>query len=604
MRTFRQKILVTYFILLLLFLALLFPFVTNSVEEIVYRSMSDRADELIGKLKDSADTEDLLRTLREHKHQLFYRIAILDGERRLLYDSHAKRLVGPLFFPLQFATHPEVEEALKNGTGYAEQYSYLLDQKLTYVAKVFTAHGKRYVLRLAFPYQYIHDLAHDFEIGFLFISTIVLVLFSAMVALVLNHFSSPIREIVRSITPYSLAEGAAIPPKICLNTSPNDEFGLLANTLNSLSDRVQKEMTLLSDERNERDAVLESLAEGVIAVDADRVISYANNLALDLLNLPKEVIGTPLPDTIPEAIKRLIDHSLVQKKVRYDEIKIAHKQKGLLHLNLIASPRTAEEINFHSIPLHAIPPHPIPGVILVLQDRTIHYRLLQMRKDFIANASHELKTPITVIRGFAETLHDHQTLPADTVQQITGKIVRNCDRMAKTVHNLLALADIERLPTSRLMHVSLLSILEGAVHNLQSIHPDAQCTIHIQNPQDSYELTCDPDLIETAINNLLDNAAKYSSSPAHITIKLTRGDESIELQIIDKGIGIPAAEIEQIFQRFYRVNKAQSNRIGGSGLGLSIVETIVHKHGGSIAVSSELNQGSTFTIILPLQNKN
>jgi two-component system phosphate regulon sensor histidine kinase PhoR len=316
--------------------------------------------------------------------------------------------------------------------------------------------------------------------------------------------------------------------------------------------------------------------------------------------LKKEAVGKPTPEILPDPIKRLINQSLTNKTVCCDEVKIQHREKGLLHLNLVASPRTIKEKSAAAI---SEPLEEISGVILVLQDRTVHYRLLQMRKDFIANASHELKTPITVIRGFAETLHDHTSLPAETVAGITSKIVRNCNRMATTVHNLLALADIEKLPAARLMHISLLSIIDRAVTNLLSIYPDVMCHIRRQDSADLYELTCDADLIETAINNLLDNAVKYSKAAAEITISLSYEGESIRLDISDKGIGIPENELEQIFQRFYRVNKTQSNRVSGSGLGLSIVETIVQKHGGTIHVSSELGKGSTFTLRLPIQNK-
>lgn len=586
MKTFRQKIFVSYFILLLLFLALVFPFVRNSVEQIVFRSMDDRAEEIIAKLQESNDIEDLLRILRDQKYQLFYRVSILDSERRLLYDSHTKRLMGPLFFPLQFATHPEVEEAFQSGTGYAEGYSHLLEQKLVYVARLFSAHGKQYVLRLSFPYDYIRDLNHDFEIGFLFICTVVLTLFSVMIAFVLNHLSSPIREITRAIGPYSQGKDLASLPTIQVKTTPGDEFSLLVNTLNSLSERIKLEINTVTKERNERETVLESLAEGVLAIDEKGEISYANTHALELLDLDRSIIGKTLPQTLPKICMRAIASCSVEGAVVFDEIEIEHKTLGHLYLSLVASPRAHRG-------------EAAKGVILVLQDRSVHYRLLQMRKDFIANASHELKTPITVIRGFTETLQENPELPRETQDEITSKIVKNCKRMTKIIHNLLTLADIENLPISRLTPISLKDLSETCFNTVKAVYPTAICELNLEDDHDAYEITCDPELMETAVHNLLDNGAKYSSTPAHLTLSLKRDNGFIELSVKDAGIGIPESDIESIFQRFYTVDKAHSKKLGGSGLGLSIVETIVHKHFGTISVKSKLGEGSTFTLRLP-----
>ncbi len=553
--------------------------------------MSDRANEVIDKLQEANDVEDLLRILKEQKHQLFYRMSILDSERRLLYDSHTKRLIGPLFFPLQFVTHPEVEEAFETGTGYAEGYSYLLGQRLIYVAKVFTAHGKKYVLRLAFPYHYIRDLQHDFEIGFIFVCSIVLTLFSIMTALVLNHLSSPIREIIRAIRPYSEGEDLSSLPNIILKTAPQDEFTILAKTLNSLSERIRKEINTVTGERNEREAILESLAEGVIAIDEQGTISYANSHALELLGVNRSIVGKPLPKTLPQRCLRAIELCSLEGKVVCDEIEMQNPQLGHLFLSLITSPRSSGTLKERFNKRH--------GVILVLQDRSVHYRLLQMRKDFIANASHELKTPITIIRGFAETLQENPDLPRSTVDEITTKIVKNSQRMTRIILNLLTLADIENLPLSRLARISLKELAQTCINTLISVYPQIDCIITCENAQDEYELTCDPHLIETAINNLLDNAAKYAGSLTPITILLKRTQDAIEISVIDQGIGIPEADLENIFQRFYTVNEAHSKKLGGSGLGLSIVETVVHKHLGTIAVESKLGSGSIFTIRLP-----
>jgi two-component system, OmpR family, phosphate regulon sensor histidine kinase PhoR len=581
MKSFRQKILLSYLILLLLFLALMFPLVIDSVQQIVFHSMSDRADELIHKLQQANDDESLIKVLKEQKHLLFYRIGILDDKQRLLYDSHTRRIIGPLHFPMQFTPHTEVEQAIQKGIGYSEEYSQLLGQELIYLAKTFEFHKKNYVLRLAFPHQYIQELRKNFEIGFILFSSVILILFSVMTGLVLNRLTHPIRQIIQAIRRYQSGDGDVTTlPEIQLKTGPQDDFTHLANTLNSLSSRIKSQIETLTHERNEKEAILESLAEGVLAIDKDLKISYANSMALNFLQITKNELGQEFPSSKHPKCYELLLKCIVEGKVLNGSLEIIPDSKSL-HLNIVASPREKGR-----------------GAILVLQDKSIYYKILEMRKDFIANASHELKTPITIIRGFAETLQEHPYLPKETIDDITFKIVKNCQRMTKIIKNLLTLADIENLPHSRLEKCSLIELVMNCKNTLHTIWPQTEISLHF-DPQIGYELTADPELLEVAVMNLLDNAAKYSKEKTHITIQLEKLPGHVKVAIQDNGIGIPQNELENVFQRFYTVNKAHSKKLGGSGLGLSIVETIVEKHFGKISVESTPGIGSTFSLYFP-----
>jgi signal transduction histidine kinase len=579
MRSFRQKVIVSYLILLLVFLGLMFPSVTNSVQSIVFRSMSDCADTLIAGLAVARNDEELVQILKDQRSQQFYRVGILDSQRRLLYDSHTKRLLGTPFFPLQFVTQPEVEDALQDGIGYAEEYSHLLGQKLVYLAKRFDFHGQPYVIRLAFPFQYIQDLRDCFTVGFLFFGSLVLILFSALASIVLNHLSSPIRTITGAIRDYKEGNLDTL-PNVRLKLSPQDEFSHLANTLNSLSHRVRLEIESVTRERNEREAILESLSEGVIAVDNQFLISYANRKALAFLELDHDVIGRPLPPELDPKYQRLLEQCCLKRQLVVDEIEM-RRANDSLYFNVVATPR-----DFGG------------GALLVLHDTSVQHRILEMRKAFIANASHELKTPITVIRGFAETLHDNTELPQKTVEEVTNRIVASCQRMTSIIKNLLTLADIENLPSFRVTSHNLLDVTRTCVATVQAIRPDAKISIHCDHGE-LFTAEVDSSLIEMAITNLLDNGAKYSEGPANIDVKLRREGSWTIIDVQDQGIGIPEADLKNVFQRFYRVNKAHSTKLGGSGLGLSIVETIINKHLGKIEVKSSLGQGSTFSIFLP-----
>ena len=466
MLSFRQKIFANYAIVFVTFLILMFPIVHAWVEHIVFKTMEERASEIISYIQEAPNHEALVRRLKDQKSLILFRLSVIDDHRKVLYDTHVKRKLGPKFSQEYVVEHPEVLQALKEGLGYHEGFSEILQKKFAYFAKAFDFHGHQYVLRTAFPYEYVEEIAYDFEIGFLASASLCLLMFSLMTWFVVYYLTKPIQSIIKTIKPYQAGLQATLPAIDVTNLNPRDDFTKLALTLNSLSSKIQ-----------------------------------------------------------------------------------GH---------------------------------------------------LDMRRDFIANASHELKTPITIIHGFAETLHDNQDLPKEIQSEITSKILRNTIRMGALIKNLLTLADIENIPSSRLSSCDLLAVVDNCRITLLEVFPEAQVEIVAKSRQ--VKLTADTELLELAVINLINNAAKYSPKPAQITVTLEETDEQVMIAVADKGMGIPAADQKRIFERFYTVNKAHSQKMGGSGLGLSIVKTIVEKHFGSLSLHSQLGVGSTFTVWLPRTN--
>lgn len=582
MLSFRQKIFISCVAVFLLFIALTFPVVTYIVRNIAAKSMEDRADELISKIQLAPNNDALIRRLKDQKSVIFFRISVITNDKKVLYDSHTKRLSGPRFSQEYIVDHPEVLEAFEKGIGYSEDYSELLEQQFSYLAKAFDFHGKTYVIRTAFPYKYFNDLTHNFEIAFLGLITAILLLFSLMTWLIINHFTRPIQQIINVVTPYQEGKQTTLPEIRLKSSNANDEFGKLAMTLNSLSARIQKHIDNLTAERNEKEAILESLVEGVIAINKEMSVTYVNDRALKLLSLSRDhIIGKNFSDIHQRESYALLLACQQEKKALTNTITLG-KERNTIYLDIVAAPKGEDS-----------------GAILVVQDTSPHYKLLEMRKDFIANASHELKTPITIIRGFAETLFDNPNLPKQIRAEVINKIVRNCKRMTTLIKDLLTLSDIENIPESRLIECDLYGIIQNCCRMLNDIFPNAQINIH-KDVHEQMILVADPSLMELAMMNLIENAAKYSKDPAQIEIIMEKSDKAIKISIADKGIGIPPADLEHIFERFYTVDKAHSQKMGGSGLGLSIVQTIIHKHFGQISVKSEVDRGTTFTIVLPL----
>lgn len=456
---------------------------------------------------------------------------------------------------------------------------------VSFKQKIFISYIVIFILLTTFLYP-IATLTGDLALTFFFLWIAILFLFSVLAWLMTHFLTRPVSQIIAAIKPYQLGKADHI-PKIELTgkIAPNDEFNQLAETLNSLTSRIESQIASLTQEKNEKIAILESLGEGVVAVDKHLKVIYMNKTAEAFLGISeKDLVGNLFSIAGQTACMEL----LVE----------AQKKQGQSLTRIIKPNRNQKRL----IDAVAIQRGEEGGTILVLQDKTSLHKLIEMGRDFIANASHELKTPITIIRGFAETLYDHPELSRQVNREITEKIVSNCQRMDTLVKNLLTLAAVdEGLPRSRLMECDLVDLSEQAVQTIMAVHPDAEIIIQTEG-EPPFHLLADSDLIFQAILNLLDNGVKYSPPPAQITIHISRGTEHFYVRITDKGIGIPQEDVDRIFERFFAVNKSHSRSLGGSGLGLSIVERIIEKHQGKIEVSSELGKGTSFLITLPIHD--
>lgn len=238
------------------------------------------------------------------------------------------------------------------------------------------------------------------------------------------------------------------------------------------------------------------------------------------------------------------------------------------------------------------------ATVLILKDTYQEYETLKIGKEFIANASHELRTPITIIKGFVETLKDLPEVSDAMLEDIFDKILRSCKRMDDIVKNLLVLTDLDHLLKAKTQEFDLLVLLDYCQNSLLEQHPEIQ--IRMVHSISECIIEADPALLELAIMNLLYNAVKYSKAPAKIEIEIEVSAQVV-IKIIDYGYGIPKENISYIFNRFYSVNKTLSRKLGGAGLGLSIVKTIIEKHQGKIVVESNPLGGTIFVIVLPKQ---
>ncbi|MCB1106539.1 MAG: hypothetical protein KDK76_00410 [Chlamydiia bacterium] len=269
-------------------------------------------------------------------------------------------------------------------------------------------------------------------------------------------------------------------------------------------------------------------------------------------------------------------------------------KQGSHLLNQIQKSLLPQKMALNGVEIELKVLEPKKKVLVTLLDSSIEYKKELLGKDFVANASHELRTPITIIKGFAETIYDLPKISDAMLNEFAEKIVRNCQRMDNLVKNLLTLADLDYLPKARLQEVDLVGLIDNCSHSLLSLYPEVE--IESFHNEEIILVNGDPDLLELAIMNLLENGVKYSETSPFLTITIADFNDRVELTIADQGIGIHEEDLEKIFDRFYTVDKTHSRRLGGAGLGLSIVKVIVDKHEAALSASSVPGKGTSFTL--------
>lgn len=580
-RSFREKAFIATFFVCAVFLSLLIPFSEHIVDRIVQNSLEYKVEEIAQEMQKCPDTSCMIRIIQSQENSIFFRITLLDDQLHVIYDAENLNSKGLDYAP---SKHPEIQAAKESGKASRIHFSKEFTAKFAYAAQTFTAHDALYILRIALPFSELGVLVHQFREGLYTVNIIFMMTFFAIIGWVFYRLTRPIRIISDTIRPY--AEGQVdVIPKIQLSSKISTDFERLAHTLNSLSDKIRQQIRRVIDEKNEKESILDSLIEGVAALDAEGIIRYVNPIFAKIIGLPrrelfnKGIFSLDSPKKEPLA-RAIVLVKLAQQKssVVTDSIELEEGQRVFLDLIVVPKPYKS-------------------GIIIVIQDKSSQHQVVEMGKEFIANASHELRTPITIIKGFAETLQDLPSISKQMLTEITEKIVRNCQRMDTLVKNLLTLADLEHVPESRFQSSDLVAMVNHCVDFLKTLSPEAH--VKIEKRDDRIMVDANADLLELALMNILQNGVKYSHPPAHLTIELGQKGDEVSVAIQDQGIGIPTEDLSHIFERFYTVDKAHSRRLGGAGLGLSIVKTIIDKHEGTISVASTLGKGTTFTITLP-----
>jgi two-component system phosphate regulon sensor histidine kinase PhoR len=489
------------------------------------------------------------------------------------------------------ADRPEVMEALAGRPGDSTRYSYTLREPMMYVAipvrRDDEIHG---VLRTALPLTSIGEALKRTYARIALGGLIIALLVAVLSLLISRRISRPLEEMERGAKRFARGDlGSRLPvPK-------SEEIGALAEAMNQMAAQLDERIRTVTRQRNEREAILSSMVEGVLAIDTDEHVMGINRAAARLFGVdPAEATGRSIQEVVRSvALQRFVARTLSNRPSEEGE---GEPLEGEILL-----PVDGERILQVRGTLLRDARGSDMGALIVLNDRTRIRQLENMRRDFVANVSHELRTPITSIKGFVETLLDGALHNPADAERFLGIIARQADRLNTIIEDLLSLSRIEE-ETEKARIV----LEEGPIGEVLEAAVQA-CEVKAEAKNIPIELHCgedriarmSPPLLEQALVNLIDNAIKYSPPESPIRIETEWTDTELIIRVRDQGCGIEAKHLPRLFERFYRIDNARSRKLGGTGLGLAIVKHIALAHRGRVTVESSPGTGSTFAIHLP-----
>jgi two-component system phosphate regulon sensor histidine kinase PhoR len=479
---------------------------------------------------------------------------------------------------------PEITAALNGETGRAVRYSDTLRRTMMYLAIPVRRNGEiAAVVRTSLPLWAIEWTQRTFHRHILLGGVIIAVLFALVALLIVRWMSRPVENIRKVAERLSRGDLEARVP-----ASGYEEIDTLERAFNQMANQLGERVRIITEQRNEQEAVFNSMVEGVLAVDQNERILNFNPGAAQLLELK---VGDARGRSVQEMIRnpdlqKFIGNILAQSDVLSGEIVIYGNDDRFLQLHGTAlTDASGGKI----------------GALVVFNDVSQLKRLETVRRDFVANVSHELKTPITALKGCVETLAGGTAVAGQEGGKFIAMMSRHTDRLEAIVNDLLSLSKIEfdaERGRIQLEPAPVADVLRGAAGAFAEQAGRKNITLTLDCPED-LTASINAALLEQAVGNLVDNAVKYSGDGTRVLLsaKLTGGD--IEISVTDRGPGIEKKHLDRIFERFYRVDQARSRALGGTGLGLAIVKHIALAHRGTVGVASAVGQGSTFTIRFP-----
>lgn len=482
-------------------------------------------------------------------------------------------------------SRPEIREALEGHVGGTTRFSRTVSVDMMYVALPYYKNGKvEGVVRTSLSISEI-----DFVLSGMYQKVLLGALFLAGLAIAVSwwisrYITHPLGDLRKGVDRFARGD---FDKKLPVPTTA--EIAELVIAANKMADQLDDRIEMVESQRSELEAVFSGMVEGVLAIDMDYRCLNMNRAASHFLgiSLPK-VLGKKIQSFIQnEELVELLETSMKTREVTERDI-------------AIVSGIEERVFQVRGTPLYDAGRSQI-GVLLVFNDVTDLRKLQNLGKEFVANVSHEIKTPITSIRGFAETLLDGAKDDPEDTQRFLEIIMKQARRLEAIVEDLLSLSRLDQadvVDSSILEDCNLEPLISSCVQGFEKHADEKSIRIEVNAPPE-YWVKANSNLLEQAVGNLIDNAIKYSEPKRRIEVTLEEFEEEAVISVRDQGIGIPEEHFPRLFERFYRVEKGRSRKLGGTGLGLAIVKHIAKLHHGRVSVRSVHGEGSTFSIHLP-----
>jgi len=503
------------------------------------------------------------------------RITIIAADGRVLADTEGD--------PDRMENHkfrPEVQEAIGGRLGSSMRFSATLRQPFLYVALP-SEQRPGWIVRVAVPLtQFQRNVRAATNVVLL--GTAIATVFAILLAALLTHrITLPLNAMRSSLQRLERGEFG-----VRLDPGGADELGVLARTLNRAQDQLERTIQNLTGQRNQRDAILASMVEGLVAVDSEERILLMNRSARRLLALETQPVeGRALVEVVRQPdLVRFIRETRGASGPRSGEIGL--HDRGTQWLELQGAPLRLGVSDMQ-------------GAVVVFNDVTRLKKLEKVRRDFVGNVSHELRTPITSIRGFLETLLHRDALEdSETARRFLGIVLKHTDRLSAIIDDLLYLSRLEHEGQGIVKHpIRVTNVVEACIADFK----DAAAARGIDlvfHAETHARVLGDSSLLRRALDNLVDNAIKYSPEGGRVEVRTLDDGPFVLLRVSDQGIGIPEEHLPRISERFYRVDTGRSREMGGTGLGLAIVKHVALVHDGALEIESVLGAGTVVTLRL------
>lgn len=579
----QKKIFATYMIVVLISLLVSGILILDKVDDYLTEGIESRLmsnakilQRVVQKqMAEGANKEEIQRFIMDTGSDLNSRITVIDIKGNVVADSDIRSLEIE-----NHKSRPEVKNALKGEAGMSIRYSTSLKKNMMYVAVPIQRNNAiTGVVRLSLPLVEIKQLSN---------SVLRIVFWTTLIGLIIAFIFSSLfsKKITKPLQDMAMAAGeiARGNYNMKIRTRENGEIKALANSFNIMTDSLQQTVRELTDRKRKIEVVLSSMTDNLIAVDHNCNVIMLNPSAEGFFKInEQDALNRHLLEIVRnQDLYEYINEVLINGQVVSKEFKIFKPEERVFRVNIAP---ILEENNC--------------GAVAVIRDMTEFKKLEKARTEFVANISHELKTPLTSISGFIETLLDGAYKRPEDCLHFLEIIKQESDRMTRLINDLLYFSNLENPKTPMAKSkVDIIKMINKALNALQTAIDEKRHEVIVKKPDKAYVWASEDAVIQLLIN-LLDNAIKYTQPDGKIEVIVKEQSEYIAVSVADSGVGMSREEISRIFERFYRVDKSRSRDIKGTGLGLAVVKHLLKAQGGDISVKSELGKGSTFTFRLP-----